>query len=110
MHSILIAVDRTAPTITIDTVTPNVLWPPNGKFVTVTVTGVATDSLSGVKCVDARVPRRRRIRKGRAVRRDHQRHPGRSHAVRGVLAQVAFSFQVMLQASALASTVTVANT
>ena len=44
-HSILIAIDRTTPTITIDTVNPSVLWPPNGKFVTVTVTGVASDSL-----------------------------------------------------------------
>ena len=47
-HSIVIAIDRSAPTITIDTVSPNILWPPNGKFVTVTVTGVASDSLSGV--------------------------------------------------------------
>jgi hypothetical protein len=47
-HSTMIAIDRTAPTITINTVNPNVLWPPNGKFVTVTVTGVASDSLSGV--------------------------------------------------------------
>jgi len=48
VHSIMIAIDRTAPTITINTVSPNVLWPPNGKFVTVTVTGVASDALSGV--------------------------------------------------------------
>jgi hypothetical protein len=47
-HSIMIAIDRTAPTVTINTVNPNVLWPPNGKFVTVTVTGVASSSLSGV--------------------------------------------------------------
>jgi hypothetical protein len=47
-HSILIGLDRTSPTITIDTVTPNKLWPPNGKFVTVTVTGTATDALTGV--------------------------------------------------------------
>jgi hypothetical protein len=47
-HSILIAIDRTAPTITIDSVSPQFLWPPNGKFVTVTVTGVAKDTLSGV--------------------------------------------------------------
>jgi hypothetical protein len=47
-HSILVAIDRAGPAVTISTVNPNVLWPPNGKFVTVTVTGVATDSLSGV--------------------------------------------------------------
>jgi hypothetical protein len=47
-HSIMVAIDRTAPTIAINTVSPNVLWPPNGKFVTVTVTGVASDTLSGV--------------------------------------------------------------
>jgi hypothetical protein len=47
-HSILIAIDRTGPMIRIDTVTPNILWPPNGKYVTVTVTGTASDSLSGV--------------------------------------------------------------
>jgi hypothetical protein len=47
-HSILIAIDRTDPTITIASVTPDVLWPPNGKFVAVTVTGIASDSLSGV--------------------------------------------------------------
>jgi hypothetical protein len=47
-HSILIGLDRSAPVVSISTVTPNTLWPPNGKFVTVTVTGVATDTLTGV--------------------------------------------------------------
>src|SRR5262249_46494280 len=47
-HTIWIAIDRAAPTITIDTVSPNILWPPNAKFVAVTVTGVAPDALSGV--------------------------------------------------------------
>jgi hypothetical protein len=47
-HTILIAIDRTAPSVTVNTASPNVLWPPNGKFVTVTVTGTAFDSFSGV--------------------------------------------------------------
>jgi hypothetical protein len=47
-HSILIGLDRTAPSVTLDTVSPNTLWPPNGKFVTVTVTGTAIDTLTGV--------------------------------------------------------------
>jgi hypothetical protein len=47
-QTIFISIDRTAPTVTINTVEPNVLWPPNGKFVTVTVTGMVSDSLSGV--------------------------------------------------------------
>jgi hypothetical protein len=46
-HSILIAIDREAPFVK-ETASPNILWPPNGKFVTVTVTGTATDTLSGV--------------------------------------------------------------
>jgi hypothetical protein len=47
-HSILISVDRSSPSLTISSVSPDVLWPPNGKFVTVTVAGMASDSLSGV--------------------------------------------------------------
>jgi hypothetical protein len=47
-HSILISVDRTSPSLTISSVSHDVLWPPNGKFVTVTVAGAASDSLSGV--------------------------------------------------------------
>jgi hypothetical protein len=46
-HSILIAIDRTAPVVRA-TASPNILWPPNGKFVTVTVIGTVTDTLSGV--------------------------------------------------------------
>jgi hypothetical protein len=47
-HSILIGLDRTSPSVIIASVTPSTLWPPNGKFVTVTVSGTATDSLTGV--------------------------------------------------------------
>ena len=46
-HSILIGLDRTGPSIS-ESATPNVLWPPNGKFVTVTVSGTATDTLTGI--------------------------------------------------------------
>jgi hypothetical protein len=47
-HSILIAIDRTPPTVIVNTASPNILWPPNGKFVTVTVSGTVVDNLSGV--------------------------------------------------------------
>ena len=47
-HTILIAIDHSAPTIAINTVSPDILWPPNGKFVNVTVAGVASDFISGV--------------------------------------------------------------
>jgi hypothetical protein len=52
-HSILVAIDRTAPSITL-TASPNILWPPNGKFVTVNVTGTALDTLSGVNPASVR--------------------------------------------------------
>jgi len=47
-HSIVIGLDRSLPPVFISTVSPNRLWPPNGKFVTVTVNGVASDSLTGI--------------------------------------------------------------
>lgn len=47
-HSILVAIDRTPPTVIVNTASPSILWPPNGKFVTVTVTGTVVDNLSGV--------------------------------------------------------------
>jgi hypothetical protein len=40
--------DTTPPTVTSVTADPNVLWPPNGKRVDVTVTATATDEDSGV--------------------------------------------------------------
>jgi hypothetical protein len=46
--TLLVTIDRTAPTIAITSVSPSTLWPPNGKFVPVTVMGTVTDNLSGV--------------------------------------------------------------
>jgi hypothetical protein len=40
--------DTTPPTVTIALVTPDTLWPPNGKLVPVTVSGTITDAGSGV--------------------------------------------------------------
>jgi hypothetical protein len=47
VHAILIGLDRTGPSI-VQYATPNTLWPPNGKLVTVTVNGLAVDTLTGV--------------------------------------------------------------
>jgi hypothetical protein len=41
-------IDTTVPVVTIATVNPTVLWPPNHKFVPVTVTGSVTDASGGV--------------------------------------------------------------
>ena len=38
--------DRTSPTITVGP-TPSILWPPNGKMVTVTVSGAIQDNAGG---------------------------------------------------------------
>lgn len=43
-----VTIDRTAPTVTITSVSPTSLWPPNGKPVAVTVQGTVNDNLSGV--------------------------------------------------------------
>jgi hypothetical protein len=48
LNSILIAIDRTPPAVIVNTASPNILWPPNGKYVTVIVTGTVVDDLSGV--------------------------------------------------------------
>jgi hypothetical protein len=99
-HSILIAIDRTAPLITIDSVTPNVLWPPNHKFVTVTLTGVATDSLSGVNASTLRfhvVDEYGQVEPSGTITKIVTNGPT---GFRGY-ESVDFSFQVMLQASRL---------
>ena len=44
----LATLDTTPPTITITSVTPDILWPPNGKLVPVTIAGIITDAGSGV--------------------------------------------------------------
>ena len=43
--------DKTPPTLTLDSATPNVLWPPNGRRIRVKVAGSATDDWSGVRRV-----------------------------------------------------------
>lgn len=47
--------DTTAPEITLDSVDPQVLWPPNGKMVDVNILGSATDEGSGVASVEIEV-------------------------------------------------------
>lgn len=47
-QTLLVTIDRTAPTVSISSVSPSTLWPPNGKPVTVTVMGTARDNLSGL--------------------------------------------------------------
>ena len=44
----LATIDTAPPTVTIVSVTPATLWPPNGKLVPVTITGTITDAGSGV--------------------------------------------------------------
>jgi hypothetical protein len=96
-HSILIGIDRTAPTITIDSVTPDVLWPPNGKFVAVTVTGIASDSLSGVNASSLGfhvVDEYGKVEPSGSITNITPMNPTSF----GGSAQVDFTFQVMLQA------------
>jgi hypothetical protein len=96
-HTIWVAIDRTAPTITIATVSPNILWPPNGKFVAVHVTGVATDSLSGVNPATLRFSVQDeygKVQPSGAI--TDITEVGRTPF--GGFQDVAFSFQVMLQA------------
>ena len=96
-HSILIAIDRTAPTITIDSVTPDVLWPPNGKFVAVRVTGIASDSLSGVNASSLGfhvVDEYGKVEPSGSLTEITPMNPTSF----GGSAQVDFTFQVMLQA------------
>jgi hypothetical protein len=45
--------DTTPPTVTIVSVTPATLWPPNGKLVQVTVSGSITDDDSDVSAITA---------------------------------------------------------
>lgn len=47
-------IDRAAPQTTL-TADPLVLWPPNNKMVPVTITGTATDEVSGVDTISFRV-------------------------------------------------------
>ncbi|MDQ3686049.1 MAG: family 10 glycosylhydrolase [Acidobacteriota bacterium] len=46
-QSLTIKIDKTAPTIQISA-NPSVIWPPNGKTVVVTITGSASDMVSGL--------------------------------------------------------------
>jgi hypothetical protein len=45
--------DTTPPTVTIVSVTPDTLWPPNGRLVPVTITGTITDANSDVDAISA---------------------------------------------------------
>jgi hypothetical protein len=45
-----VVLDNIAPTIS-NTVTPALLWPPDGALVTVTVSGIASDLQSGVAMI-----------------------------------------------------------
>src|SRR5262249_22235808 len=45
--TLMLEIDQTAPRLRL-TASPNSLWPPNGKSVTIHVSGIATDNLSGV--------------------------------------------------------------
>lgn len=49
-HTLIIKIDQTPPVVSVSP-TPTTLWPPNGKLVTVTVSGLASDKLSGVNPV-----------------------------------------------------------
>jgi hypothetical protein len=46
MHTLIVMIDHSAPMITINA-SPNILWPPNHKTMTVTVSGAVFDSTSG---------------------------------------------------------------
>jgi uncharacterized lipoprotein YddW (UPF0748 family) len=49
-QSLMIKIDKTAPTITLSA-NPSIIWPPNGKTVTVDIKGDATESISGLERV-----------------------------------------------------------
>lgn len=49
------AEDATPPELTIDTIAPQVIWPPNGKLVNVDISGSAADSGSGLASVTIEV-------------------------------------------------------
>jgi hypothetical protein len=96
-HTIWVSIDRTAPVISFDTVSPSILWPPNGKFVAVTVTGVAADSLSGVNPSTLRFSVRDEygmVQPSGAITDIRET----ARTLFGGLEDVTFSFQVMLQA------------
>ena len=46
-HTLVVKIDTTIPRLT-EHATPTTLWPPNHKFDTVHVSGIATDSVSGI--------------------------------------------------------------
>jgi hypothetical protein len=46
-HSLTVKIDQTAPTISLSA-DPSVIWPPNGKTVTVTISGSGADMVSGL--------------------------------------------------------------
>jgi hypothetical protein len=48
--TVTVTLDNVGPTVT-DSVSPMLLWPPDGTYVTVTVSGTANDSLSGVASI-----------------------------------------------------------
>ncbi len=96
-HSILIAIDRSAPIVDIQSVTPDILWPPNGKFVAVTVTGVAMDNLSGVNASSLGfnvLDSHGMVEPSGAI----TNVVGSDPTAFGGYGEVSFSFQVMLQA------------
>jgi uncharacterized lipoprotein YddW (UPF0748 family) len=49
-----LTIDRAVPALTV-TVDPSVLWPPNQKLVTVTISGLATDVGTGIDSVHLRI-------------------------------------------------------
>jgi len=53
--SVTLNIDRTPPTVTTVTATPNTLWPPNHKTVDVLIDGSATDDSSGIASIEITV-------------------------------------------------------
>jgi len=49
-HTLVVKIDQTPPDLSV-MASPTSLWPPNGKFVAVTVSGNASDQFSGVNAV-----------------------------------------------------------
>ncbi len=54
VHTFTANLDKTPPQVTLSA-TPSVLWPPNNKMVNVTISGQATDVLSGIDTVTFKV-------------------------------------------------------